>query len=164
MSFPPVLPKEAKILILGSYPSVRSREVGFYYGHPHNRFWKVLAAVCESSVPETIEEKKAFLHRHNIALWDVLDSCTITGSSDSSIRDPIPNDIATVLQTHPVQAIFCNGATAGKLYSRMIDPDRQHPAEVLPSTSPANATWTLDRLIERWQVIRRYMEKGGLFE
>ena len=149
----PVYDKNSKILILGSFPSVKSREMGFFYGHPQNRFWKVLAALLEVSVPVTIEEKRKMLLEHHIAVWDVIASCTITGSSDSSIKDVVPNDLGKILKEAPVEKIYANGATAWKLYNKYTKKMTGMEAVKLPSTSPANAAFRLERLIEEWKVI-----------
>lgn len=150
---PPVYDSRSEILILGSFPSVKSREAAFFYGHPQNRFWQVLAAVCEESMPVTVEEKTALLLRRHIALWDVIASCTITGSSDSSIRDVVPNDLRPILEASGLQRIFVNGKTAWKLYLKYIGPELGIPAIFLPSTSPANAAWNTEKLIDAWKVI-----------
>ena len=147
----PVYDSHSEILILGSFPSVKSREAGFFYGHPQNRFWKVLAGIFEEDVPETIGQKKAFLLKHRIAVWDVIASCVITGSSDSSIRDVIPNDLSRLLGAAPVEKIFCNGGTAYRLYQKYLQPVLNREAGKLPSTSPANAAWSLERLKEEWK-------------
>lgn len=152
--FPPVYDEHARILILGSFPSVKSREQGFFYGHPQNRFWRVLAAVFGEEVPKTVPERRAFLLRCGVALWDVLAACEIKGSADASIRQAEPNDLAMILARAPIRAIYANGQTAGDLYRRFDEPKLLRSAVVLPSTSPANAAWTLDRLIEAWKVIR----------
>lgn len=146
--FEPVFDSESQILILGSFPSVKSREDGFYYGHKMNRFWKVLAAVFGEKVPETIEEKKAFLLKNHIAVWDVIESCDIKGSSDSSIKNVVPADIDGLLDKTNIVKIFANGQTAYKLYKKYVYKKTNKDIEVLPSTSPANAAWSLDRLIE----------------
>lgn len=151
--FGPLWDEHSQILILGSMPSVKSREQGFYYGHPQNRFWKVLAAVTGQAVPETIEDKKAFLLRQKIALWDVIASCEIEGSSDSSIRDAEANDIAWLLGQTGIQRIFVNGGKAAELYDKLVLPQTQRKAVRLPSTSPANAAWSVKRLVQAWQVI-----------
>ena len=151
---PPVYDANSRILILGSFPSVKSREQGFFYGHPQNRFWRVTAAVFGDEVPGTVPERRAFLLRHGIALWDVIASCEIRGSSDASIRDATVNDLRPILEAAPIRAIFVNGQTAAKLYRRYTEPVTGRPAVVLPSTSPANAAWTPERLIEAWRVIR----------
>ncbi len=148
----PVYDENSKILILGSFPSVKSRETGFFYGHPQNRFWRVVAAVRNEAVPETIAEKKAFLLRNGIAVWDVIKSCDITGSGDSSIKNAVPNDISVILKTAPIERIFCNGATSYKLYKRFLEPETGMAAVKLPSTSPANAAYSLDRLIDEWKI------------
>lgn len=147
----PVWDPDSRILILGSFPSVKSREAAFFYHHPQNRFWKVLAAVTEDVIPESIEDKKAFLHRHHIAVWDVIATCTITGSSDSSIRDVVPNPIDELLKQAQIVRIFVNGKTAWKLYDRYLKERCAREAIVLPSTSPANAAWKLDDLVETWE-------------
>ena len=150
----PVYDKDSKILILGSFPSVKSRECGFFYGHPQNRFWKVVAGVLEVNVPTTIEEKKAMLLEHHIALWDVIASCTITGSRDSRIKDVVPNDFSDILRTASIERIYANGAAAWKLYNKYAKDQTGIEAVKLPSTSPANAAFRLERLIENWKVIR----------
>ena len=149
----PVYDKNSKILILGSFPSVKSREAGFFYGHPQNRFWKVLSAVCESEVPTTIEEKKAFLHENHIAVWDVIRSCDIEGSSDSSIKNVIPNDLGLILEEADIKQIYVNGKKAEQLYQKYIFPKNKRKAICLPSTSPANAAWSLEKLTEEWRKI-----------
>lgn len=148
---PPVWDHNSKILILGSFPSVKSREGNFFYNHPQNRFWKVMAAVGNCSVPQGIEEKKKMLLEHRVAVWDVIASCQIEGSSDSSIQDVVPNDISVILKQAPVEKIFTNGATAWKMYNRYIKPVVGREAIKLPSTSPANAAWSLERLVEEWK-------------
>lgn len=148
--FLPVYDEESKILILGSFPSVKSREQGFYYGHPHNRFWKVVAALCEETVPKTIEEKKTMLLKHHIAIWDVIDSCDIIGSSDSSIKNVVPADVAGLLQKTKIERIFANGKTAEKLYNKYVKEQTGKEIAVLPSTSPANAAFSLEGLVEVW--------------
>ncbi|MBR3366646.1 MAG: DNA-deoxyinosine glycosylase [Lachnospiraceae bacterium] len=150
---PPVYDAESEVLILGSFPSVKSRETGFFYGHPQNRYWKVLAAVFGEEVPGTIPEKRAFLLRNHIAAWDVIQSCEITGSSDASIRDVVPNDLSQILRTAQIRQIFVNGRTAEKMYRRYTEPVTGRACVCLPSTSPANAAWSLDRLIEAWKIV-----------
>ena len=147
----PVYDKNSKILILGSFPSVKSREQGFFYGHPQNRFWKVLAGVFECEVPITVEDKKRFLIENNVALWDVIHSCEIEGSADSSIKNAVPNDINKIIENSSIKAIFTNGKTADKLYKKYIENEIGIEAICLPSTSPANATWSLERLIDFWK-------------
>ena len=149
--FPPIYDQNSKILILGSFPSVKSRENNFFYGHPQNRFWKVLAAVLDKDTPYSNEEKQKLLIENNIALWDSIASCEITGSSDASIRNVVPNDISPILETGQICAIFCNGKKAHALYHNYIEPICCHKAICLPSTSPANATWTLDKLITEYK-------------
>ena len=152
-SFEPVYDKDSEILILGTLPSVKSRENNFYYGHKQNRFWKVLTTLLKEPVPETIEEKKAMLLAHRIALWDVIQSCDIKGSSDSSIKNVQPTDIGMILEKTNVTQIYANGNKAGQLYKRYQFPVTGIEATVLPSTSPANAAWSLARLCEAWKTI-----------
>ena len=152
-SFEPVYNIDSEILILGTLPSVKSRENNFYYGHKQNRFWKVLATLLKEPVPDTIEEKKAMLLAHRIALWDVIQSCDIKGSSDSSIKNVQPTDIGMILEKTNVTQIYANGNKAGQLYKRYQFPVTGIEATVLPSTSPANAAWSFDRLCEAWRVI-----------
>ena len=147
---PPFYNSDSEILILGSFPSVKSRETGFFYGHPQNRFWKVLAAICREEVPQTIEEKKAFLQRSRIALWDVIGSCEIEGSSDASIRNVVPNDLHIVLDHAPIRTICVNGKTAYRYYEKYVQPKICREAVCLPSTSPANAAWSLEKLQAEW--------------
>ena len=151
---PPVYDAHSTVLILGSFPSVKSRESGFFYGHAQNRFWRVTAAVFGCPVPVTIPEKRAFLLQNHVALWDVIASCDIDGSSDASIKNVRPNDLAPLLAASKITRIFSNGATADALYTRWQFPATGIPAVRLPSTSPANAAWSLDRLIDAWRVIR----------
>ena len=150
----PVYDEHSKILILGSFPSVKSREAMFFYGHPRNRFWQVLAAVCHRPVPATVEEKRGLLLEEGIAPWDVIASCEITGSSDSSIKNVVPNDLSRILDTAKIERIFVNGKTAEKFYRRWLLPVTKREAICLPSTSPANAAWSPERLIEAWKIIR----------
>ena len=147
---PPLYDGASKILILGSFPSVKSREGLFFYHHPQNRFWKVLAAVLGAPVPASIEEKRQFLISSHIAVWDVIASCRIVGSSDSSIRDVAANDVAGLLQNSRIEAVFCNGAKSWELYHRYCEKACQREAGKLPSTSPANAAWSPERLIKSW--------------
>lgn len=149
----PVYDKNSKILILGSFPSVKSREEGFFYGHKQNRFWRVLAAVFGENPPETVEEKKAFLLRNRIAVWDVICSCDIEGSSDSSIKNVVPNDLSIILEKADIRQIYVNGKKAEELYKKYIFPLIEREAVCLPSTSPANAAWNLERLVEVWKRI-----------
>ena len=152
--FPPLYNENSRILILGSFPSLKSREQKFFYGHPQNRFWKVTATVFECSVPQTIEEKRRFLLAHGVALWDTIASCDIVGSSDSSIKNVVPNDLTPILEGAKIEKIFVNGKTSEKYYNRYIRDKIGREAVCLPSTSPANAAWSLERLVEVWRVIR----------
>lgn len=153
---PPVYDKSSRVLILGSFPSLKSREEGFFYGHPQNRFWKVLAGVFDDAVPETVDEKKSFLLRHHVAVWDVIRSCDIVGSSDSSIRNVVANDLNEILEKADIRAIFVNGKTALKYYEKYTKPAIGREAICLPSTSPANAAWTKERLIESYAQVRSF--------
>ena len=152
--FPPFFCPDSEILILGSFPSVKSREQMFFYGHPQNRFWRVLAAVYGDKVPMDIPAKKKFLEAHRIALWDSIGRCTIEGSSDSSIRDVVPNDLSVITEHAPIRRIFCNGKTSDDCYTKYIEKTLKKEATMLPSTSPANASYRLERLIEAWQFIQ----------
>ncbi|MCR5735150.1 MAG: DNA-deoxyinosine glycosylase [Lachnospiraceae bacterium] len=150
---PPVYDENSEILILGSFPSVRSREEGFFYGHPQNRFWKVASAVYGTDTPLTISEKKAFLLQNHIALWDVIGSCDIDGSADSSIRNVSANDLNVILNHADIRQIYVNGQTAYKYYCRYSEKETGRSAICLPSTSPANAAWSLERLTAAWSCI-----------
>lgn len=150
----PVYDEHAEILILGSFPSQKSRQQGFFYGHPQNRFWKVLAAVFDCAVPGSIAEKRQFLLDRHIALWDVIASCEITGSADSSIRNVTANDLNRILSAADIQKIFVNGRTAEKFYKRYMQNSLGEEAVCLPSTSPANAAWTLQKLTKAWKIIK----------
>ena len=155
--FDPIYDEDSRILILGTFPSVKSREVQFYYGHPRNRFWKTLATLLQADFPQTVEEKIRFLKTHHIALWDTCAACDIDGSADATIRRTVPNDIRPILQTAGIRAIFCGGKTAGRLYEKYIFPQTGIPAIVLPSTSPANAACTDAMLIDAWSAILPYL-------
>ena len=156
-TFEPVFDKNAKILILGSFPSVKSREQQFYYGHPKNRFWNLLALLLKDSCPGTIAEKKDFLHRHGIAVWDVIESCDIIGSSDSSIKNVVPADINSILKNTNIKSIFANGTKAYDLYQKYTFPFTQFPITKLLSTSPANAAFSIEKLQDNWNVILQYL-------
>ncbi len=152
-AFGPFYDAHAKILILGSFPSVKSRETGFYYGHPQNRFWKLLAALYGGDAPVSVPEKKAFLSEHKIALWDVIESCDITGSSDSSIKNAAVNPIGDILDASEIQTIYANGKKAQHLYQKYVMPVTGREAIGLPSTSPANAAYSMERLMQEWKQI-----------
>ena len=160
--FGPVYNQNSRVLILGSFPSVKSREQQFFYGHPRNRFWKVMAAVFDEAVPVTVEEKKALILHHHLALWDTVGSCEVKGSSDGSIRNVKPNDLSIILGQCPIRAIYCNGKTSWQVYNRLTEPLIGRKAVALPSTSPANAQWSLERLIGAWSVIRIAIGDGSL--
>ena len=150
-SFKPVYDENSRILILGTLPSVKSRENNFYYGHKQNRFWKLLAYLLDEPVPETIDEKKYMLFKNHIAIWDVVQSCDIIGSSDSSIRNVVPADIKSIVAHTPIRAVFTNGKTAGRLYKKYQAEHIALPMIELPSTSPANAAFSLEQLEEIWK-------------
>ena len=154
--FPPLYDEHSRILILGSFPSVKSREMMFFYGHPQNRFWRVLARVFGSeTVPLTVEERSAFLLKHRVAVWDVLASCEIRGSRDSTIRRAEVNDLTPIFETATIEAIYVNGKTAKQYYDRYLKDRLLRDAICLPSTSPANAAWSLDKLADAWSVIKQ---------
>ncbi len=154
--FPPLYDKNSRILILGSFPSVKSREQRFFYGHPQNRFWKVISSVFECDEPETIEEKKKLLLEKGIALWDVIAACDIEGSSDSSIKNVKVNDLSMILKEANIKQIFVNGRTAEKYFKKYTKTQIKRDAICLPSTSPANAAWSVNRLVEKWEVIKSF--------
>ncbi len=155
---PPVYDRNSEILILGSFPSIKSREVGFFYGHKQNRFWKVLAAIFDDTPPETVEDKKKFLLKHHVAVWDVIASCDIEGSSDSSIKNVTVNDLTEILNNSNIKRIFTNGKKADDLYKKYSYQNTGIESVCLPSTSPANAAWSLDKLIAAW---KEYTDNAG---
>ncbi len=157
---PPVWDAHSRVLILGSFPSVKSRETAFFYGHPQNRFWRVLAAVFSEPVPQLVADKTAFLLAHGIALWDVIASCEIAGSSDASIHSVVPNDLTEILAGARITAVFTNGQTADRLYRRYLEKQTGRTAVCLPSTSPANAAWSAARLAAYWRVVADAAEKA----
>ena len=148
--FEPVFDSRSRVLILGSFPSVRSRAEGFYYGHPQNRFWRMLALVYGEETPADIPSKKRLLLTHQLALWDAAAQCDIEGSLDSSIANAVPTDLSVILKKASITRVLCNGQTAGRLYQRLQQPLTGLPAQILPSTSPLNAAWSLERLAEAW--------------
>lgn len=154
---PPLYNANSKILILGSFPSVKSREQQFFYGHKQNRFWRVLAALLECPVPNEINEKKKLLLAHNIAVWDVIASCNIEGSSDASIKDVKPNDLSKIFDSCDIRAVYANGNKSYELYQKHIFPHNQREIIKLPSTSPANAAFSLERLVKEWRVILEHL-------
>jgi hypoxanthine-DNA glycosylase len=152
-NIPPLFDERSEVLILGSFPSVKSREGRFFYHHPQNRFWKVMAAILTAPLPETVEEKRLMLISNRIALWDVIESCEIRGSDDNSIRDAVPNDLRIITGAAPIRRVFTNGGTAHRLYGRFCESMTGLKALRLPSTSPANASYSLEALISRWSVV-----------
>ncbi len=151
--FGPLYDKSSRVLILGSLPSVKSREQNFFYGHPQNRFWPLIARLFNEPVPLTIEEKKKMILKHHLALWDTIYSCDIIGSSDSSIKNVVPTDLEQIINNSKVTAVFCNGNTSGKYFHKYQEKTLRIKAAILPSTSPANAAWSMERLAEAWKVI-----------
>lgn len=150
---PPLYNSDSRTLILGSFPSVKSREQAFFYGHPQNRFWRVLAGVFNEAVPQSIEQKREFILSHNLALWDTIESCEITNSSDSSIKNVVPNNLDTILKNSRIERIFTNGKASQKYYDKFLK-QKYGEAICLPSTSPANAAFSLEKLIKEWQIIK----------
>lgn len=157
--FGPVYDARSRILILGSFPSAASRAVSFYYGHKQNRFWPLLCSLLEEPLPATTEEKRALVLRRHIALWDSIESCDIIGSSDSSIKNAESVDIMQILRRSPIRQIFCNGKTSGRVYDKYLFPVTGIKAQVLPSTSPANAASNMEALRREWQAILPYLDE-----
>ena len=151
--FPPLYDTDSKVLILGSFPSVKSREMMFFYGHPQNRFWKVIAGIFDKKIPTSIEEKRELILGNHLALWDVIAECEISGSSDASIKNARANDLSVILEHAPIRKIIVNGKTAERLYIKYIEPVTGIKAVALPSTSPANAAWSLEKLIDEWRKV-----------
>ena len=158
-TFAPVFDENSRVLLLGTMPSPRSRENGFYYSHPQNRFWPVMAALFHEPLPHTPEEKEALVRRHGIALWDVLHSCEIRGAEDASIRQACPNDLAWLLAQCPIRAIFATGQKAAALYRRYCEPETGRPILTLPSTSPANCRVSRDELIDAYRMVLPYLKE-----
>lgn len=152
-TIPPLYDSHSRVLLLGSIPSPKSREIGFFYGHPQNRFWRVLAAVLGEEVPQTIEDKRTMCLKRHVALWDTIARCDIAGASDTSIRNAMPNDIGKLVRESEITRIFATGGKSAELYRKLIEPTLHIPITQLPSTSPANAAWSLERLIEAYRVI-----------
>lgn len=151
--FEPIYNNESRVLVLGTMPSPKSRERSFFYAHPQNRFWPVMARVLGGELPESNEDRAQMLLEHGIALWDVLASCDISGASDASIRNPVPNDLRRIVDAAPIQHVFATGTTAARLYRRLVEPALGMPITQLPSTSPANARWKLDDLVRAYKAI-----------
>ena len=154
---PPLFDQNSKKLILGSFPSIKSREAMFFYGHPQNRFWRLIAMIYGEDTPLSTEEKSKLILKHNLALWDSIKTCTITGSADSSVKDVVPNDLSVILENSRAERIFCNGAASYNLYKKYIFPSTGIEAVKLPSTSPANAAFGMDRLEDEWKILREYV-------
>lgn len=158
-NFQPIYDEQSRILMLGTMPSPKSREVGFYYGHPRNRFWKVISDVCGEELPATREAKIAFALRNRIAVWDVLAGCEIRGADDSSIRNPVPNDMSRILETADIRAIYATGTKAWQLYQKYCYPVTGIEAIRLPSTSPANCRMSYEELYREYAVILNHIRK-----
>ncbi|MDO4271242.1 MAG: DNA-deoxyinosine glycosylase [Eubacteriales bacterium] len=152
-NIPPLYDADSRVLLLGSIPSPKSREAKFFYAHPQNRFWRVLAAVLGETTPQTVEEKRALCLSHHVALWDTIARCDIAGAADTSIKNAVPNDVGWLLGQTKIDRIFATGGKSAELYRRLIEPHTHLPVVQLPSTSPANAAWSLERLIEAYRVI-----------
>ena len=146
----PLFNENSKTLILGTFPSIKSREMMFFYAHPQNRFWKVMARICNRDVPKSVEDKTELILSNHFALWDVIHSCEIEGSADSTIKNVVPNDISVILNNSKVDRIFVNGKKAESLYKKYLEKEVGIKAIYLPSSSPANASWSEDRLTEYW--------------
>lgn len=158
----PVFDGQSRALVLGTMPSPASRAAGFYYCHPQNRFWRVLAALWKSPMPETNKERATFALRHRIALWDVLATCEIAGASDASISNPQPNDLARVIDAVPIAAVFTTGSKASALYRKLCAPSFPGlPHVALPSTSSANARMRLDDLVAAYEPLKRIADCEG---
>lgn len=157
--FGPLFDRESRVLILGSFPSVKSREQAFFYGHPQNRFWPLIATLLGEDIPlrEDIETKKRIILSHHLALWDSIGSCEIIGSSDSSIRNVKANDLSRITSQAPIRMIFCNGAASYQMLKKYGQVPDGIPVTKLPSTSPANAAWSLERLAAEWKQILQYL-------
>ena len=156
--FPPVYNEDSRVLILGTIPSPKSRESGFYYMHPQNRFWRMLCAVLDEDIPSDIDGRKRICISHGVALWDVLESCEINGASDSSIKNAVPNDLNRIFEAADIRAVFTTGKKAHALYSRYFAEDA-HTEICLPSTSPANRTISEAEMLEQYRQIAEYLKK-----
>ena len=157
-TIPPVYDRRSRVLLLGTMPSPKSREAGFFYGHPQNRMWPVLARLFGEETPTDTESRRRFLLLHQIAMWDVLSSCSIRGADDSSIRDPVPNDLRPILEQSPIAAIFCTGKKSFSLYNRYIRPVTGREAFCLPSTSPANCrNQNLETLTDAYRALLSFL-------
>lgn len=158
-TFEPIFDSKSKILILGTFPSVKSRENNFYYGHPQNRFWSVLAEILGTETPKSIPQKRQMLLENNIAIWDVVGSCEISNSADTSIKNVVPNDLGVIFENADIKSIYANGKTAEKLYNKYLLKQTGKEITALPSTSPANAAFSKERLFEAWKIIKEDLEK-----
>lgn len=158
-SFSPVIDEKSKVLILGSIPGSRSLQMQEYYAHPQNVFWKIMFTILKEEYPSNYSQKLMILKKHNIALWDVIDSCERKGSLDSEIKNETNNDVLKLLKKHPnLEVIFCNGQKAYKNVLKIIGYQTHIPIEVLPSTSPLH-TVSFAQKLEKWQIINQYLTK-----
>lgn len=157
-TFEPVFDENSEILILGTFPSVKSREINFYYGHPQNRFWTVLSKILKTDLPESTDEKKRFLLSNRIAVWDVIKSCEISNSADSSIKNVVANDFTEILTRAKIKNLYANGKTAERLYNKYVKEKTGRDIVALPSTSPANASFGVERLVNEWKIIGKDLE------
>lgn len=157
----PVWDKDSRILILGTMPSPKSREAGFFYMHPRNRFWRVMPVIFGEKLSDSVKDRKDFLMRHKIAIWDVLASCKISGASDSSIKNAIPNDFSQIFSESKIRHVYCTGKTAFSFWKKFCAPVYEHKFGItcvcLPSTSPANAAWTFENLLKEYAVIKEFI-------
>lgn len=158
-TFEPIFDGNSKILILGTFPSVKSRENNFYYGHQQNRFWSVLAEILETETPKSIPAKRQMLLENHIAIWDVVGSCEISNSADTSIINAAPNDLSVILENADIKTVYANGKTAEKLYNKYLLKKTGKEITALPSTSPANAAFSKERLAKAWEIIKEDLEK-----
>ncbi len=158
-TFKPIYNDKSKVLILGTMPSPKSRENGFYYSHPQNRFWRVISELYNKKLPRTNNEKIKLLLDCHIALWDVLKSCNINGADDSSIKNPVVNDINGLLEHTNICIVFTTGAKASSLYKKYCSESIKIPSIALPSTSPANCRfYNFDSLKESYKIIKYYTD------
>lgn len=158
-TFEPIFDSNSKILILGTFPSIKSRENNFYYGHPQNRFWSVLAEILGTEIPKSIPEKRQMLLENNIAIWDVVGSCEISNSADTSIKNVVPNDLSVIFENADIKTVYANGKTAEKLYNKYLLKETEKEIIPLPSTSPANAAFSKERLVKAWEIIKEDLKK-----
>lgn len=153
----PLYDKNSKIIVLGSFPSVKTREYGFFYGHPQNRFWKIMEVLFDCDLDKSIDERKNFMLEHNIAMWDTIYACDIVGSSDASIKNVVPTPLSDIVENSNIEAAFCNGATSYKYFKKYHEENLHIKSFKLPSTSPANARYSLDDLVSEWKILLNFV-------